>query len=61
MTFSDNGIPFDPSTAAVADKDFEDLDTGGMGIKLARMYSNDMIYIRVKNRNMLTLKFEITG
>ncbi len=59
VTFTDNGTPFDPTEAKIREKDFEDLDTGGMGIKLARMYSNDMVYIRAKNMNILTLKFEL--
>jgi|GEM_PF-5628477 len=37
------------------------LDTGGMGIMLARNNSKEMIYSRVGGRNMLTLMFEITG
>ena len=41
------------------EKSFEELDTGGMGIKLARMNSDDMVYARRQNRNVLTLKFYI--
>ena len=59
VTFSDNGAAFDPVSADVREKDFEELDTGGMGIKLAKMYSNDMIYARTNGRNVLTMKFNI--
>ena len=61
VTFSDNGIEFDPVKATVKNKEFEELDTGGMGIMLARNNSKEMIYNRVDGRNMLTLMFEITG
>ncbi len=59
VTFSDNGAAFDPVSADVREKDFEELDTGGMGIKLAKMNSNDMIYARTNGRNVLTMKFNI--
>lgn len=59
VTFSDNGIPFDPVNSSLPDKDFEELDTGGMGIKLARLNSKEMIYHRENGRNHLALKFEI--
>ncbi len=59
VEFIDDGIPFDPCTASVKEKDFLDLDTGGMGIKLARLYTQEMHYIRSDDRNHLTLVFEI--
>ncbi len=59
VTFTDNGIPFDPVTAEICEKDFEELDSGGMGIKLARMNSKQMIYKRDGNRNVLTIIFEV--
>ena len=59
VTFSDNGIPFDPVEAEIRDRRFEDLDRGGMGIRLAGMNSNEMVYIRLRNRNVITLKFDI--
>ncbi len=60
VTFSDNGVPFDPLRAAIRDREFEDLDQGGMGIRLARMYSREMDYLRDRDRNILTLSFEIS-
>ena len=59
VTFSDNGKPFDPVSQKLAEKDFEDLDMGGMGIRLARMNSDEMVYNRDNDRNVLILKFEI--
>lgn len=57
VSFSDNGVPFDPVMAKVQDKEFEELDNGGMGIMLARMYSREMNYNRIDDRNYLVLKF----
>lgn len=59
VTFSDNGIPFDPVNADIRKKEFEELDTGGMGIMLARENSKEMIYNRMDDRNVLTLSFEV--
>ena len=44
---------------SIPDKPVDELDTGGMGIKLARMYSREMEYQRENDRNHLTLKFYI--
>ncbi|MBQ9442699.1 MAG: SpoIIE family protein phosphatase [Lachnospiraceae bacterium] len=60
VTFSDNGIPFDPVNSPLPEKDFDELDTGGMGIKLARLKSREMTYHRENGRNHLTLKFDLT-
>ena len=59
VEFIDNGTPFNPVKAIIRDKDFLELDTGGMGIKLARMNSKDMIYSRENERNSLTLLFGV--
>ena len=55
----DNGVAFDPINAVIRNKDFLELDTGGMGIKLARMYSREMIYNRTEGNNQLILKFDV--
>ncbi|MCR4605421.1 MAG: SpoIIE family protein phosphatase [Eubacterium sp.] len=59
VVFSDNGIPFDPVNAEIPQKDFEDLDTGGMGIMIARNTSKEMIYSRAEDRNVLTMRFDL--
>ena len=61
VTFLDNGIPFDPVNSELPDKEIDELDTGGMGIKLARLYSREMIYQRADDRNRLTMKFGLQG
>ena len=58
VSFFDNGIPFDP-TAAGAEKEFEELDSGGMGLKLIRQTAAGMRYERRRNRNELTLYFNL--
>ena len=59
VTFKDNGIPFDPASAQIKEKDFDELDSGGMGILLARKISKEMIYNRINDFNCLTLKFDV--
>ena len=58
VTFFDDGVPFDPVTVNLRDKAFEELDTGGMGIRLARMNTKEMVYNRIDNTNQLVLRFD---
>ncbi len=59
VTIIDNGAPFDPVSAEPVSKDFEFLDTGGMGIILTKQNSRDMQYERVDDTNVLKLTFDI--
>ena len=59
VTFIDNGTPFDPVKTKRKEPAFEDLEFGGMGIKLARTLSKDMVYNRVGVKNVLTMTFAI--
>ena len=59
ITFSDNGIAFDPVNAVTKEHDFDDLDQGGMGIQLARMNTKEILYSRTSDKNVLTLRFLI--
>ena len=61
VSFTDDGVPFDPVNCNLKDKRFEELDTGGMGIKLARMNTKEMSYTRTGGRNQLLLRFELNG
>jgi anti-sigma regulatory factor (Ser/Thr protein kinase) len=58
ISFFDNGIPFDP-TAVGDEKEFEELDNGGMGLKLIRQNASGMRYERRRNRNELILNFNL--
>ena len=55
VELADDGIPFDPLAAETADKDFEDLDSGGMGINLVRQLASGLEYRRNGDCNILTI------
>ena len=57
MTFLDDGIIFDPTAKVRIEKEFEELDEGGMGIALAKQFSKRMEYDRTEDKNRLTLTF----
>ena len=59
VTFSDNGIPFDPTAAARPEKSFDELDSGGMGLEMIRQSASGMHYERRRDRNELTLDFAL--
>ncbi len=59
VTYTDNGVPFDPVRSELPEKSFDELDTGGMGIMLSRLNSREMIYLRENDRNNLTLRFDV--
>jgi serine phosphatase RsbU (regulator of sigma subunit)/anti-sigma regulatory factor (Ser/Thr protein kinase) len=59
VTFSDNGIPFDPTAVPVEDKEFETLDSGGMGLNLIRQTASSVRYERKDGRNIFTMRFRI--
>lgn len=54
VVIEDDGRPFDPLAADPIDKDFDELDSGGMGIGLVLSLAT-LDYARVGNRNTLTL------
>ena len=58
LTFSDDGIPFDPLQQPLAERP-RSLDTavpGGLGLLLTRKAVSDARYERVDGRNWLTLQ-----
>lgn len=58
IVLEDDGIAFDPTAATPDDKDFEDLDTGGMGISLVRQLTSSIAYRREGDHNILELIVE---
>ena len=56
VTFTDDGKPFDP-LAPREQKDFEELDEGGMGILLMKQSSDEISYRREDGKNVLTMDF----
>lgn len=59
VVFSDDGIAFDPMTALTEEKDFDQLDSGGMGLQLIRQTASSVRYERKDERNLLTLIFPV--
>ena len=59
VSFADDGVEFDPTAIDQEDKDFEDLDMGGMGISLVKQIARELKYDRVDGKNILTMKFAV--
>jgi len=59
VRFSDNGIPFDPTAVQTEDKEFELLDSGGMGLNLIRQTVSSARYERKEGRNLFALEFSL--
>jgi anti-sigma regulatory factor (Ser/Thr protein kinase) len=59
VLFSDNGIPFDPTAVQTEDKEFELLDSGGMGLNLIRQTVSSARYERRDGMNLFTLEFPL--
>ena len=55
VTLVDDGKAFDPTTSTPVEKDFEDLDTGGMGIHLLRDLASSLLYRREGGLNKLSI------
>ena len=55
LLFSDNGKPFDPLQEPDTDKDFDDWDTGGMGLLLVKQTASHLFYQRRSGENRLLL------
>lgn len=59
LRFEDEGTPFDPTTAQVKQKDFRDMDKGGMGITLVRHIAASIEYERIGEKNVTILTFDL--
>ena len=59
--FRDDGKPFNPLEETDAEKDFEDLDSGGMGIKLVKQIAEKCTYDRIGNFNRFLLTFRLSS
>lgn len=58
FVITDNGVPFDPTTASEPDvtADLEERPIGGLGIFLVRQLMDSVNYERVNGENVLTLR-----
>ena len=59
IRFSDNGSSFDPVNNEAQEKEFEELDTGGMGIVLVKQITEKLTYRRIKDKNILRMVFKL--
>ncbi len=61
LQVEDQGPPFDPVAApqTVNPVSLEQIDAGGLGLKLLRHFCKDISYARELDRNRLTLRFPI--
>ena len=59
VVLKDDGVPFDPLMADPVEKEFEELDDGGMGIALVKNIASGLSYQRSAGHNVLTLEFEL--
>lgn len=59
LSFTDDGPPFDPTTAPPPPPatDFDDIGIGGRGLLLVRRFAGTMAYAREGDRNRLELTF----
>ena len=56
VTFRDDGREFDP-TVVSTNKDFDELDTGGMGLSIVKDIADDLEYRRNGKENVLRVFF----
>ncbi len=56
---ADDGTPFDPLAHEAEERDFEELDMGGMGIMLIREVCDEVTYEHVNGKNVFTMKFNL--
>lgn len=61
VVLEDDGAPFDPLMTDPVEKEFEELDEGGMGLALVKEITDGLSYQRSAGRNVLTLEFELGG
>ena len=57
VRFEDSGKPFDPLTEMPEEKEFDEYDTGGMGIRMMTKIADKLRYSRIGGRNILVMSF----
>jgi anti-sigma regulatory factor (Ser/Thr protein kinase) len=58
LEIKDDGIPFNPLESKTPDPEtpIEKMETGGMGIHIARSLVDEIEYFRKQNKNILVMK-----
>ena len=59
LCFTDDGVPFDPTTAEIKEKEVHELDQGGMGLSIIRKSVSSFRYERKDSRNNLFMTFRL--
>ncbi|MBR4622043.1 MAG: SpoIIE family protein phosphatase [Ruminococcus sp.] len=59
VRFEDTGEPFDPLSEMPSEKDFDDYDQGGMGIRLVTKIADGVRYSRIGGKNIITMVFSV--
>ena len=59
VEFSDDGVPFNPLSSESPDKEFDEFDSGGMGIGLVKQLADKAEYRYENNMNILTIEFTL--
>ena len=59
LRLEDSGKPFDPLTEMPDEKEFEDYDTGGMGIRMLVQIAERTSYANISGKNILPAGFEL--
>ena len=59
IRLEDSGTEFDPLTSMPDEKEFEDYDSGGMGIRMAAKIASEIRHSYIDGKNILTMTFEL--
>lgn len=61
LTFEDDGMPYDPTTAKEPDVTLsaEERDIGGLGIYMVKKLAADICYENIAGKNVLRIAFDI--
>lgn len=59
IRYEDSGIRFDPTKDQTESKDFDELDTGGMGIRMVLQTATEAKYHYSSSKNIFTLTFAL--
>ena len=57
VRMEDNGKAFDPLSEMPAEKDFDDYDKGGLGIRMVTQIAEKTVYSRIGDRNIICMRF----
>lgn len=59
VRMSDDGVPFDPLSYDAKEREFEDLEFGGMGISFIKQSCDEVSYSYENDKNVLEMRFSL--